>query len=56
MSRSRSMSTRNASRLVFTPGNEAGNKSGNAGHSNQPSLTVVGTNGSPSFGSGFTLS
>ena len=39
---------RNLSRPVFTPGNDTGNSSGSAGHSNHSALTFARTKGRPS--------
>ena len=54
--RSRSTSTRNPFWLVFTPGNDTDNSSGNAGQSDQPVLTAVGVNGSLIGKTGLILS
>ena len=40
-------------RLVLTPGNDTGNRSGRAGQSNQSSLTAAGLNGKPRRKLGF---
>ena len=47
---------RKASRLVLTPGNEVGNRSGSAGQSNQSGLTAIFAKGRPRGRSGSKLS